>query len=169
MNGVRMVFWDWLGTLTASDFLYEYYLKQKTLNLQDNMQELKEYKKEMLDNHWVGYIPYAWSLIKNFHQMGIKQAIATNCSKDQLLAQLENAPFKDFDEILTISEFNPKPDTQMFEYALKKHNIKAQDAIFIGDSANDELVAKALNMQFYAVNSSMMSYFEIANKFNLAI
>lgn len=167
ISSVKLVFWDWLGTLITADYLLDYYLKQQPEAL--GQKDFNTYKANMLANNWVGYIPYAWQLVSKFHEAGMKQAIVTNATKEELELQLKGAPFKEFDSMLTISEFNPKPDTQMFEYALAVHKFKPEEAVFIGDSETDKLVANAMNIEFYGVDASMLSYFNIAQKFNLIL
>jgi len=161
---MKLIFWDWLGTLVSSDYLLNYYLKEAQDPISEK--EFYEYKKEMLENNWVGYLPYAWQLVEKFNEAGVKQVVATNSSKSQLEDELKGAPFTKFDELLTVSEFNPKPDTQMFEYALAKYGCKSEDAIFIGDSNSDAIAANKSSIEFCSVDSGLLGYFKIARKFN---
>ena len=166
-SSIKLVLWDWLGTLISADYLLDYYLKQEPEAL--GTHDFNSYKTKMLKNNWVGYIPYAWQLVEKFHDAGLKQVIVTNASRKELELQLEGAPFKDFDQLLTVSEFNPKPDTQMFEYALASLGYKPEEALFIGDSETDQVAANALDMPFEHVDASMMSYFRVAQQFNFVL
>ena len=166
-NTLKLVFWDWLGTLITSDYMLDYYLKQTPGSVK--AQDFYSYKKKMLANHWVGYIPYAWCLVEKFQEQKIKQVIVTNGSIQELKEQLEDAPFKDFDDLLTASNFNPKPDIQMFEYAMHKFNAKPEEVLFIGDSKTDALAAQAMDLKFCHVDNSMLSYFKVAQEYGFVL
>lgn len=151
MEKIKLVFWDLVGTLITSNFSSDFY--DKTL------------QKE---KHSTSYIfnPYAWFLVDAFKNINMKQAIASNSKLADLENNLKNAPFKNFDMLLTVNNFKPKPSVQMFEYALKQHNLNHDQAIFIADSESDEIAARNMHLKFFHVDGSYESYQKIAKHFN---
>lgn len=156
----KLVFWDWVGTLVSADFFFS---AQKVANANAALLE-QAHRYAKVENS-VSYIPYAWTLVDKFHQAGYKQVIVSNGSLQEIGAQMIHAPFKHFDLVLTVSEFNPKPDRQMFDYALKHLDVARDNSLFIADSPVDEVAAKTVGLDFYKVDTCLNSYLQIAKKF----
>ena len=156
-----VIFWDWLGTLVTSDLFLGYHSKVRSGNLA-LLEQAHRYAR--IENS-VSYIPFAWTLVEQFNKRGMKQVIVSNGSLSEIKAQLACAPFQKFDLVLTASEFNPKPDTHMFEYAFDKFKCKNTNAIFVADSPVDEVAARAAGVDFYKVDTHLTSYLAVAQKF----
>lgn len=140
----KIVFWDWLGTLV--------------LNSKD---------PQLWSNDIADYISYAWALVDEFNKLNFLQVIVTNGMDEEIHPQLKYLPFKNFDLIMTASHFKKKPDTQMFDHALKKFSLNKEEALYIGDSEIDEQTAKATCIDFYKVDAQLDSYLRIAQDYKL--
>jgi|GEM_PF-2623622 len=174
-SGVKIVFWDWLGTLVSSHFCVKFYLQQirteagiASADL-DDMKNLSPEEiiklKNILAKKGELWIPYAWSLVNSFSQKRVRQVIVSNGSYDSIAQKISNSPFRDFDMILTSSKFDPKPSPQMVQYALGKFGIKPEQAVFIGDAPVDMETARVSGIGFYQVDGSLKSYQKIAEIF----
>ncbi len=67
-----------------------------------------------------------------------------------------------FDLICSRDNFLPKPNPEMFIFALKKFNCSVTNCSFVGDSDSDEIVAAKLSLKFFKVDGTYSSYYEIA-------
>ncbi len=163
---LKLVFWDWSDTLISIKTLMNFHKEKSRVAKEsgiylDMMQEL--------DKTGIEFIPYAWSLVMKFAQneagakSGIKQVIVTNASTKEMAEQLLYAPYHNFDLILTADKFKPKPDPEMFLYALNQLDIKPSESIFIGDSESDLWAARKMEIPFYKVNLTMQSYQTISS------
>ena len=160
-EGKKVVFWDWVGTLVSSDFFFGYHAKAPC----GNLMLLEQANKYARVENSVSYIPFAWTLVEDFHKMGMKQVIVSNGSLAEVSAQLECAPFKQFDFVLTACAYTPKPNTHMFDHALAQLKVEKSEAIFIADSPVDEVAAHAADIDFYKVDAHITSYYKIAQVF----
>lgn len=176
-NSVKIVFWDWLGTLVSSHFNLKFYLQEirsqnsngiSSLQLDDSnklTQEEIAQLRNMIAKKGEVWIPYAWSLVNSFASKKVRQVIVSNGNYDSIAKNVSHSPFDRFDMILTSSKFPPKPSAEMIEYALEKFNLKPEQAILIGDAPVDMQTAKNTQVQYYQVDGSLESYLKIANQF----
>lgn len=113
----------------------------------------------------ISKIPFAWHLVEEFHKIGFVQIIASN-GQLQNITNFTDTSF--FAEILTASDFPPKPDPTMILHALKKYEIKASNGYFIGDSEIDAETAKNSEINcFIVARLDIKSYMTVAEFFNI--
>lgn len=177
---IDLVFWDWVGTLAASDFMLNFCIEQVAAdngkvgvnrnNAADNFSKTEiEQVRHCLRSLSPNFVPYAWSLVQSFSKVPVRQVIVSNGSYYEIERLLELAPFKDFDLILTSDKFPAKPDKAMFVHALDHFKIDKKRAIFIGDTTIDQTAAQNLDMRFFMVDGRLQSYKKIADAFGLGV
>lgn len=84
----------------------------------------------------------------------IKMAVVTNKHEDDAIQSLTHLGLIDYFEIIiggdTTSSYKPYPEPLLF--AMSKLNAKAEESLMIGDSMNDFLCAKAVNIKAIMVS-----------------
>ena len=87
---------------------------------------------------WFVY-PDVYPVLKRWQQLEIELGVLSNFDS-RLYSVLEALDLSQFFTSITISTEvgAAKPDPQIFEIALKKHNISAQSALHIGDSWQED-------------------------------
>lgn len=87
---------------------------------------------------WFVY-PDVYPVLKRWQQLEIELGVLSNFDS-RLYSVLEALDLSQFFTSITISTevSAAKPDPQIFEIALKKHNISAQSALHIGDSWKED-------------------------------
>lgn len=87
---------------------------------------------------WFVY-PDVYPVLKRWQQLGIELGVLSNFDS-RLYSVLEALDLRQFFTSITISTEvgAAKPDPQIFEIALKKHNSSAQSALHIGDSWQED-------------------------------
>ena len=184
MNNIKAIFFDFNGVLIldklgySSSELENRIYKQLGTSLDDkkdidNILNELDWEKEKfwryIHKSWEGVLPNSQLLdwIKEIKDKGYKTAIISNTSgiifrkyqEDFFGINLENL----FDEIIISSEVKQlKPDKSIYETALRKFNVKSNEAVMIDDSSrylegakelginiihfeNNELVQKSLS------------------------
>ncbi len=109
-------------------------------------------------------------ICKILKERNIKIGIATNRSKTfpHLFKYFKLDKFVD-DYVTASMVENPKPYPDMLIYLLKKHNLTAKEAIYVGDSEVDYLASKKANIFFISyklkINDSpvIFDHMEILN------
>jgi len=163
-NNYKLIIWDWLGTLVElskgaplSFFQNQFFSKNKLMS--EKVSQIKQDIAKMQ----VWFKPYAWNLVNNFNKSGLKQAVASNSYPNDILSDLEYAPFKNFDLILGVSsKLAPKPSPDMINFACENLQVQKKDVIFIGDSETDFQAANNAHVDFFKVDDSIESYFKLS-------
>ncbi len=99
-------------------------------------------------------------LLKEFKERGYFLAIATNSYRSSTLESLSHLNILDYFSSIAcyddVGRGKPAPD--MLEKNLKDTNLKAKDAIFVGDSERDLMAANSLNMDYIMINWGFSDY-----------
>lgn len=97
-----------------------------------------------------GYVnPDVIRLLKNLKAMGLKTAILSNCSPEEVSTLKESELYKFFDEVILSYEVHmKKPDSCIYEEAARRLSVTPSECIFVGDGGSNELAgAKAVGMK----------------------
>lgn len=94
-------------------------------------------------------IPDVYQLLKNLKAMGLKTAIVSNCSSDEVKALKKSEIYKYFDEVILSFEVHmKKPDPCIYEEAARRLGVAFNECVFVGDGGSNELAgAKAVGMK----------------------
>lgn len=94
-------------------------------------------------------IPDVYQLLKNLKAMGLKTAIVSNCSSDEVKALKGSEIYKYFDEVILSFEVHmKKPDPCIYEEAARRLGVAFNECVFVGDGGSNELAgAKAVGMK----------------------
>jgi putative hydrolase of the HAD superfamily len=85
-------------------------------------------------------VPGAVETIAALRERGLKTGLITVCSEDVVKLWEETDFHGLFDaEVFSAAVGLRKPDPRIYEIALEKLGVAAEDAVFVGDGANDEL------------------------------
>lgn len=92
-------------------------------------------------------------LLRRVRESGLKVAVASSAKQDELTVYLDIAGIKDLVDVTTSSEDaeQSKPAPDIFQVALKKLGIAAQDAVAIGDTPYDAQAAGKAGMRTIGV------------------
>jgi putative hydrolase of the HAD superfamily len=84
--------------------------------------------------------PSVLQLLGTLNDMGLKTAIVSNCSAEEVSVIRESGLSQYFDEIVLSYEVHmKKPDVCIYEEAAKRLGVSADECIFIGDGGSNEL------------------------------
>ena len=87
-----------------------------------------------------GVMPEIFCLLSRLKEMGMKIAIISNCSSEEVKVLRESNLAKYFDEILLSYEVKmKKPDSRIYESAAKLLGVEVCDCVFVGDGGSNEL------------------------------
>ncbi|MGI6378079.1 HAD-IA family hydrolase [bacterium] len=108
---------------------------------------------DLLNKENIKLVPRTAKLIKILKNKGIRLAVITSRQHISALRVLKVFNLvEDFDVIIGCTDVQEvKPHPESFNKALKALNIKANEAIMIGDTANDIVGAKRAGIKSYAV------------------
>lgn len=171
---VKLVFWDWMGTLFCNNILYRSRLsnliEKKTLKQNIDFDQLSFSDSLIVKSHLKKYPllknPFAFWLVDQFTFLDIFQVIISNGFSSDIIKKLGD--YNPFDLILTSESFNPKPDTSMLLHAMDVLSINStDDVIFIGDSLTDKNTASKLNIKFFHITDPFSSFYFIAKDLSL--
>ncbi|WP_456279396.1 HAD family hydrolase [Bacillus sp. AK128] len=103
--------------------------------------------REHIQEFWNHYFPQCFSVnqdvlnIVNLIKMHVKVAIITNGTTQRQNAKIHNTNLNSCFDIIIISEEVglSKPDNRIFEMALKKLDVKPEEALFIGDDIEKDI------------------------------
>ncbi len=104
-------------------------------------------KSACFDSEYVN--PDVIRLLKNLKAMGLKTAILSNCSPEEVSTLKESEIYKYFDEVILSYEVHmKKPDSCIYEEAAKRLGAATSECIFVGDGGSSELAgAKAVGIK----------------------
>ncbi|MBR5712288.1 MAG: HAD family hydrolase [Lachnospiraceae bacterium] len=86
-------------------------------------------------------LPEVTELLKTLRRMGLKTAILSNCSSEEVRVLMESEIASYFDEIVLSYEVGmKKPDAGIYEEATRRLGIPAAECLFVGDGGSNELV-----------------------------
>lgn len=82
----------------------------------------------------------ALDTLRELKRRGLRTGLVSNCTEEVALAW-ESAPFAPYVDVAVFSATAGclKPEPRIYELALERLGLPAQDCLFVGDGANDEL------------------------------
>ena len=84
--------------------------------------------------------PDVFLLLRQLREMGLKTAIISNCSSEEVKVLKESELYKYFDEVILSYEVHmKKPDVCIYEETLKRLSLDANECLFVGDGGSNEL------------------------------
>lgn len=85
-------------------------------------------------------LPEVFDLLKQIKTMGLKTAIVSNCSSEEVEVLRESKICDYFDEIILSYEVHmKKPDSCIYEEAAKRLGVSNCECFFVGDGGSNEL------------------------------
>ena len=119
--------------------------------------------------------PDVIELLKQLRELGLKTAIISNCSSEEVKVLKESELYKYFDEVVLSYEAHmKKPDSCIYEETLKRLDIDANECLFVGDGGSNELEGaknagiKAIQAKWYTdrlpVKRDNIEGFQVAEK-----
>ena len=100
--------------------------------------------------------PDVFQLLRNVREMGVRTAIISNCSSEEVNVLKESELYNYFDEVILSYEVHmKKPDSCIYKEAIKRLGVAAEECIFVGDGGSNELVGaqnvgmKAIQAKWY--------------------
>lgn len=151
------IYWDekeeerYLGSMSFEDSIL--YVCEKCGKSVDNSvlsaltDKRMKTKSACFDSEYVN--PDVIHLLKNLKAMGLKTAILSNCSPEEVSTLKESELYKYFDEVILSYEVHmKKPDSCIYEEAARRLSVTPNECIFVGDGGSSELAgAKAVGMK----------------------
>ena len=127
--------------------------KQIDPSLLERITEKRVKTKSECFNH---VLPDVYRLLRTIREMGLKTAIVSNCSSEEVQVFKESEITKYFDAaVLSFEVHMKKPDFCIYEEASKRLGIDLGECIFVGDGGSNELVGarnagmKAIQAKWY--------------------
>ncbi|MBR6474680.1 MAG: HAD-IA family hydrolase [Lachnospiraceae bacterium] len=119
--------------------------------------------------------PDVIELLKQLKELGLKTAIISNCSSEEVKVLKESELYKYFDEVVLSYEVHmKKPDVCIYEKALKRLSLDANECLFVGDGGSNELEGaknaglKAIQAKWYTdqfpIKRDNIEGFQVAEK-----
>ena len=97
--------------------------------------------------------PEVYQLLKMLRDIGMKTAIVSNCSSEEVQVLKHSEIYKYFDEVILSYEVHMKKlDSCIYEEAAKRLGIDVSECIFVGDGGSNELVG-ATNVGMKAIQA----------------
>ncbi len=100
--------------------------------------------------------PEIFRLLRTLREKGLKMAIISNCSSEEVKVLKGSEIYKYFDEVVLSYEVHmKKPDSGIYEEASKRLGVDLRECIFVGDGGSNELVGaetvgmKAIQAKWY--------------------
>ena len=101
-------------------------------------------------------LPEVYQLLNTIREMGLKTAIVSNCSSEEVEVFRGSEICRYFDAALLSFEVHmKKPDVCIYEEAAKRLGVEMSECIFIGDGGSNELIGarnagiKAIQAKWY--------------------
>jgi HAD superfamily hydrolase (TIGR01509 family) len=136
--------------------------------------QIAEYRKQLFEAeyfHQVKAIPGSRELLLKMKQAGLRVAIASSASKEDLKKLKEIANIKDLVEEETSSDDaeRSKPSPDIFQAALERVGLEASEALALGDTPWDIKAARQAGIATVAVTSGGWQEAELHEADALAI
>jgi len=90
-----------------------------------------------------------FQLLRTLRDMGLRLAIISNCSSEEVKVLKESEIYKYFDEVVLSYEVHmKKPDSCIYEETSKRLGVDLGECVFVGDGGSNELLgAKEVGMK----------------------
>ncbi len=84
--------------------------------------------------------PEVLDMLDAIKKLGLRTAIVSNCSSEEVKVIRESELYRYFDEVLLSYEVHmKKPDCTVYEEAARRLGVEIKDCIFVGDGGSNEL------------------------------
>lgn len=137
-----------IGSTTRN--MYETLLKESdsSLSPEEVMETDRRMKESLLQKEGYQAVPGALELIRHLYQQGIKLAIASSSTENDIKNVTESLGIQEyFCELVSGACLeHPKPAPDIFLLALERLNVSASEAVVIEDSANGVNAAAAAKL-----------------------
>ena len=85
-------------------------------------------------------MPEVLQLLGNLKRMGLKTAILSNCSSEEVIGIRDSEIFRYFDEVILSYEVGmKKPDACIYRETLDRFGLGPDECLFVGDGGSNEL------------------------------
>lgn len=93
--------------------------------------------------------PDVLQLLSNLRTMGLRLAIISNCSSEEVTAIKQSRIYTYFDQVVLSYEIEmQKPDSRIYQTAVKLLGVTSNECVFVGDGGSRELEgAKSVGMR----------------------
>ena len=79
-------------------------------------------------------------MLETIKKLGLRTAIVSNCSSEEVKVIRESELYKYFDEVVLSYEVHmKKPDCSIYEETARRLGVEPEDCIFVGDGGSNEL------------------------------
>lgn len=129
----------------------------KNLNLPELVQEKRNYFDEILAEKGFNIVPGFFDFLARINKLGLKKAIASGASKQNIIAMLKNIGVLDeFKEIVSGEEVPfPKPAPDIFLEAARRIDVAPSQCLVIEDTEHGINAAKAAGMKCIALLTTL--------------
>lgn len=129
----------------------------KNLDLPKLVQEKRNYFDEILVEKGLNIVPGFFDFLKRINKLGLKKAIASGSSKQNIIAILKSIGILDeFAEIVSGEEVAfPKPAPDIFLEAARRINITPAQCLVIEDTEHGVNAAKSAGMKCIALLTTL--------------
>ena len=84
--------------------------------------------------------PDVFRMLETIKKMGLRTAIVSNCSSEEVKVIRESELYRYFDEVVLSYEVHmKKPDRSIYDEAARRLGVEPKDCIFVGDGGSNEL------------------------------
>ncbi len=131
---------QYLGTITFQESLH--YVCEKCVRTISPAQiEAITAKRIQTKSDCFNHIlPEVFALLEQIKSLGLKTAIVSNCSSEEVEVLRESKLCDYFNEIILSYEIHmKKPDTSIYEEAAKRLGVLTEECFFVGDGGSNEL------------------------------
>lgn len=131
---------QYLGTITFQESL-QYVCEKCDQTITPAQIETITAKRIQTKSACFNYIlPEVFDLLEQIKAMGLKTAIVSNCSSEEVEVLRESKLCNFFDEIILSYEVHmKKPDNCIYEEAAKRLGVSLSECLFVGDGGSNEL------------------------------
>lgn len=131
---------QYLGTITFQESL-RYVCEKCGQTITPAQIETITAKRIQTKSDCFNYIlPEVFDLLEQIKAMGLKTAIVSNCSSEEVEVLRESKLCDFFDEIILSYEVHmKKPDNCIYEEAAKRLGVSLSECLFVGDGGSNEL------------------------------
>jgi phosphoglycolate phosphatase len=118
--------------------------------------EVDEYSKTKL-NHIVKALPNVKNVLEDLKQSNIQISIATTDLTQRAILAMKSLKLDSYFIDIVGADLvkNPKPNSDLVEYILRKNDLLKEDVVVVGDSMADLGMAKNAKCKFLGVKSGL--------------
>lgn len=131
---------QYLGNITFQESLLYVCEKCGQTITSEQIKNITSKRIQTKSNCFNYILPEVFDLLEQLKAMGLKTAIVSNCSSEEVEVLKESKLYDYFDEIILSYEVHmKKPDTCIYEEAAKRLGVSLGACLFVGDGGSNEL------------------------------